>query len=464
MPEAEDIAASARGAMIAPAGCGKTHVIVEAIRNFGRGHELILTHTHAGVDALRSRLTKLNVPPFKYAIDTIAGWALRLVASFPARSGVINLEPKSNDGWVSIYEGATRLLSLEPYKRIVRASYSGVYVDEYQDCSIRQHALITQLKEILPSRILGDPLQGIFDFAGDQVDWEQHVTPNFDSIPGPTEPRRWRDTNPELGTWLQEQRTNLQDGRAINLDGAPITFVEANNITAVQQRIWWLTRHGKVVTIHSFGPQCQAFASRMAGTFSCVEPIDCDDLFKFAEEFDNATGIARSLSVLEFAGRCMTKVKTELKTVREGLAKGRVPKVKKYGMQLQVLLEIADDNDIGKIIDGIEAIEQIPGLYIYRRELLAEMKKALRACKLGEYASLADATWKIRNQTRQMGRKLPNFAAGTPLLVKGLEFPHAVVFFDQGYTSKSLYVALTRGSSSLTVVATGRRLQPVDRD
>jgi hypothetical protein len=38
-------------------------------------------------------------------------------------------------------------------------------VDEYQDCSLDQHELICLLSEILPCRILGDPLQGIFSFT-----------------------------------------------------------------------------------------------------------------------------------------------------------------------------------------------------------------------------------------------------------------------------------------------------------
>jgi hypothetical protein len=39
------------------------------------------------------------------------------------------------------------------------------------------------------------------------------------------------------------------------------------------------------------------------------------------------------------------------------------------------------------------------------------------------------------------------------LLIKGLEFAHAIVIDADGLDARNLYVALTRGSSSLTVVS-----------
>jgi hypothetical protein len=44
---------------------------------------------------------------------------------------------------------------------------------------------------------------------------------------------------------------------------------------------------------------------------------------------------------------------------------------------------------------------------------------------------------------------------GTTLLVKGLEFDHAVVLDADALDAKNLYVALTRGARSLTVVSRG---------
>jgi hypothetical protein len=76
------------GIIVAAAGCGKTEQIANATQLSG-GRRLILTHTHAGVDVLRQRLKKLNVPRTKFRLDRIAGWCLRYAASFAARSGLV---------------------------------------------------------------------------------------------------------------------------------------------------------------------------------------------------------------------------------------------------------------------------------------------------------------------------------------------------------------------------------------
>ncbi|WP_240535726.1 UvrD-helicase domain-containing protein, partial [Bradyrhizobium sp. STM 3809] len=76
-----------RGTVTAPAGCGKTHLIAEAITKAGPSKPiLVLTHTNAGVAALRGRLERARVPATAYRLSTIDGWAMRLVATFPKRA------------------------------------------------------------------------------------------------------------------------------------------------------------------------------------------------------------------------------------------------------------------------------------------------------------------------------------------------------------------------------------------
>src|SRR3546814_4287132 len=82
-----DLLAIDRGTVTAPAGCGKTHLIAEALtRHAGGKPILVLTHTNAGVVALRSRLDRAGVPAKAYRLSTIDGWAMRLISTFPARS------------------------------------------------------------------------------------------------------------------------------------------------------------------------------------------------------------------------------------------------------------------------------------------------------------------------------------------------------------------------------------------
>jgi len=49
---------------------------------------------------------------------------------------------------------------------------------------------------------------------------------------------------------------------------------------------------------------------------------------------------------------------------------------------------------------------------------------------------------------------------GTTLLVKGLEFDHAVILDAGSLNAKDLYVAMTRGTKSLTIIGGGRYVPP----
>jgi len=65
-----DLLSIDRGSVSAPAGCGKTQVIASALaRHAGPKPILVLTHTNAGVMALKGRLTKAGVPQ-----GPLTGW------------------------------------------------------------------------------------------------------------------------------------------------------------------------------------------------------------------------------------------------------------------------------------------------------------------------------------------------------------------------------------------------------
>ena len=110
-------------------------------------------------------------------------------------------------------------LDHEFIRRIVRASYDGVYVDEYQDCSVAQHGIVVKLARDLPSRVLGDPLQGIFDFGGQNpVNWPRDVEANFVCLGVLDVPHRWIQVGADgLGAWLDNIRQCLEQGQPINL-------------------------------------------------------------------------------------------------------------------------------------------------------------------------------------------------------------------------------------------------------
>ncbi|KVE85456.1 hypothetical protein WI99_16425 [Burkholderia cepacia] len=135
MPPEYDLLAFRRGAVTAPAGCGKTQIIADTLtQHAGPKPVLILTHTNAGVATLRLRMQRGNVPASAYRVATIDGFAMRLVGMFPERSGipaaVLELRNPGAD-YPAIRQAACRLLQGGHLNDVLAASYAHLIVDEY---------------------------------------------------------------------------------------------------------------------------------------------------------------------------------------------------------------------------------------------------------------------------------------------------------------------------------------------
>ena len=122
-----DLLTIQRGTITAPAGCGKTHLIADALTRHDNAKPImILTHTNAGVVALRGRLDRLSVPPKAYRVVTIDGWAMRLISMFPQRSGhdpaLLNLVHPATD-YPNIRVAAAKLLKTGHINDVLRANY-----------------------------------------------------------------------------------------------------------------------------------------------------------------------------------------------------------------------------------------------------------------------------------------------------------------------------------------------------
>ena len=114
--DARRLASASNVAVVLPAGAGKTELIARAtcFASETARRQLILTHTHAGVDALRARLARLGVAPQSYKLTTIAGWALKWAVHYPSVSGLRATQPSTQDEWDAVYEGARLVLGACP--------------------------------------------------------------------------------------------------------------------------------------------------------------------------------------------------------------------------------------------------------------------------------------------------------------------------------------------------------------
>lgn len=471
MTDSELLASSKRSYVIAPAGCGKTDLISRAVAEHSGGRELVLTHTHAGVDALRRRLKKMGAKPGAFHVGTIAGWALQYASAFPSTSGLGTNGPTLE--WAKVYPAAANVLRTSWASAILKYSYSGVYVDEYQDCTVDQHQLILLLAELIPCRILGDPLQGIFRFGKNTpIDWETHVAPTFTSVLQPSIGWRWQGGYEQFGAWLQTVRASLISNTPIDLKTAPSPFVrwcrllpgKGSFITQLQacKDAAKICNHGeKVVVIMTWESQCLGIANRLSPLYTPIETIECEQLIDFARTLDASAGIDRAKVVIEFSRKCLSGVSAELSKLDEYVAGLRAKKkASALDLQLQHLHGVAQGCDAGGLLACLESMQALPDAKLWRRELFFAMCQALREYGSGEFATLAEAAWQVRELTRKVGRNIRSRSIGRTLLVKGLEFEHVVLLNADELDRENLYVALTRASKSLTVLSREPILRP----
>src|SRR3546814_1144339 len=87
--------------------------------------------------------------------------------------------PQTGEQWNQLYRGATCALGVDAVREVIAASYDRILIDEYQDCHGLQHQLAVELSSIVPTLIFGDPMQGIFEFAGATLSWGDEIHPSF---------------------------------------------------------------------------------------------------------------------------------------------------------------------------------------------------------------------------------------------------------------------------------------------
>ncbi|MGE4535333.1 UvrD-helicase domain-containing protein [Halomonas sp.] len=350
-----DLFSVQRGTVTAPAGCGKTQLIADTLKLYVSDKpSLVLTHTNAGKAALEARLAKAAVPKSAYRVATIDSWAIRLISKFPTRSGhspnVLRLENPSSD-YPAIRHAAWRLLSQEDISDAMRATYNCLIVDEYQDCTIPQHRIISWAAHVLPTWVLGDPLQAIFGFREPTVDWQADVHDLFPALGELQTPWRWRNAGTEaLGQWLIRVRQSLLNEHPVDLREAPseVSWIPLDNDprTAHAQRMAAArtrapTANGTVLVIgDSTSPQGQRLIASHTPGATTVEAVDLRDLTTFGRSFN--PGAADALTtLLNFAAEMMTnlglaELNRRLESLRKGTARKEATEIEAAALRFLV--------------------------------------------------------------------------------------------------------------------------------
>lgn len=449
MAEEQTILESANGSVVAPAGYGKTETIVRVASKCKRS--LILTHTHAGVQALRRRLRKHNVHHRQVQVDTLASWCIRYSCSFPANSDPPEIPPQGQ-AWEQLYRGTANALLVPAIRSVIASSYDRVLIDEYQDCDQRQHEVAVALSSIVRTTVFGDPLQGIFEFAGASLDWPSTVFPIFPLVLELTTPHRWKNSNPDLGNWIDETRKQLFHGAEIDLSDPRISWVESDNVFDMGVFFEGLDFEAdSVAAIHCRKGICYSLAKASNGAFQAIEELEGRRMRDFARDWDSAsTDRSFHTVVRSFFVDCFRKIEAEKTDFEEDATAVD-----------EIMQKLRDDlegqNPAGSAARLLHVARSHPAWRLFRSELWRDCERALSEVANGRCETMTEAAGVIRNRSNQVGRQLPRRTISTPLLLKGLEFQDVIIPFAPHFNMESsahaklFYVAISRATKSLRI-------------
>lgn len=496
-----DFSAFVNGAktkLISPAGYGKTYTIVECLKHTA-GKQLILTHTHAGIGSIKQKIHNANIAPTKYAIETISSFAQQFVHAYCRRSD-IPPQDRAREYHTFIIERAAKVLSSPLAQQAVVASYQGLFVDEYQDCSKAQHVLVQLLSQVLPTHILGDPLQGIFDFNGDRVDMDTDLQ-EFTQFPELDIPHRWykNGNNKALGDRLKSYRELLlrKDPIILTADNSIgihiISIKEGDlfdststyrkkldsiinnktNLEGMDSLLILVPEYDEIVNGKKMSKGSITQRAKLrdqidyAKKLSLLEAIDDKLFYSLAKDADD---------LLKSIG----KARKKHKKIKEAIL-NKLFQSSKLGQWFNDEGLISKKNPADKITSDkirlpLDTFIKMPtALHLYnvverlRKDLKMRYKReevgrsfvnSLKQSHLNN-TSIHDAIKDNRNLIRRIGRKVNGKCIGTTLLTKGLEFDTVVLINAHRFDSPNhLYVALTRCCKRLIVFTATHALSP----
>jgi hypothetical protein len=466
-----------------PAGTGKTHLLVDivaqvAARRAISGHArkmLVLTHTNAGVQVIRRRLGA-DLGALTH-VATITSFAFEFARAYPQLGGVTIPEHPDWEQSRLYLDAATEVCRNHHVQQVLTASYSHLFVDEYQDCSQIQHDLVRELHRAIPhTGVFGDPLQAIFGFGGDTplVSWDE-VQRDFPDHPVDCVPWRWRDHNPALGDWLLDLRPNIRPGATLNLSDqvtpAGVSFLRYTpDLKPMRNRLYQLAAdNGTVLVLAGRNrDQTRSTAGRLGlPGYTTMEDINGTFMHEQLTELAQTPASGRAGWAGRLAKACFTGLGDLNNAVFRRFDKGKpastLTRPKLVGT-LAALDELVPSADLATLAAVMHQIARSGEGVLHSAEAWQDIAAAITAAASSatESSTTSDPRDElhrglraVRDRLRHHGsRERPRQISRT-VLVKGLEYDHVIIAnladIPDAY---NLYVALTRARKTITIIGT----------
>lgn len=452
MADLLDLATIGTGAVVAPAGHGKTYTIGQTVEAHPELSILVLTHTHAGIAALNRQIGRRAIRQLR--LETIASFSLKIARSFPGRGNWDETEEVNHD---AAHASALQALDSPTVLRVITNTFDLVIVDEYQDCSVVQAYIIDALATRVPTVVVGDPMQGIYDFGSQPaINWTGSTT----SLPLKatlSTPHRWTNTNPRLGEWLSAARDSLEVGEKPTIDHSIVEIADLDK-KPTQGGLHHFLKNSTPTAIITPNSAVVASIPKIArshqGRVRVAEAADFTELRKVAQKFDGLEPTESLVALIDFSALCATGIITgPVRTLKEKLTKRNQasrsthPVVMGAKSYLEVITPLAAVEFLRILINH--------GKSVYRPELFSLMIRGLNLKSLHPERTLDECVVSaLEQRNHTISTSTYGAVVGSTLRLKGLEFDTVVILDPREIPSaKHLYVALTRATRRLVIAS-----------
>ncbi|MFZ6813788.1 UvrD-helicase domain-containing protein [Undibacterium sp. Rencai35W] len=480
----------------APAGCGKTHQAGQYARwlastTTDAGKVLILTHTHAACDVFRSRTSDISR---RVAVSTIDSMVTQIGGMYHQTLGlpqnVSAWARTTRDGYAQLAVKVSTLLSTSKHiAKAVACRHPTIVCDEHQDTNAAQNKLVLALHDAgAKLRIFGDTMQSIFGADDAQERQWADLAARANRYEELDFPHRWAGASEELGQWVLRARAILKAGQAVDLrrdlpaglqiiradneaprhggfqlangsrrpldamvNGSPSMLILCPHTATIRglQAFW-----GRSIPVWE-GHTREALSLLIAG---CQRHNDnAREIAIALRDFMGAVGVGFSPS--GFTDRLLTEIDAGC----VGNGTGKPGHLRNIGRHL-----LLSPNHVG-VARALTLIKDLAQNEQSFQTIKIDMRKEFHdAIRLGEYEDADHGLTEITRKRIGVQSTMPNKTLSTVHKAKGLENTHAVVlpcdavhFADNSKNRCLLYVALSRATTSLTLVVSPNRPTPL---
>lgn len=473
--DAAGFMAALPASVVMPAGTGKTHLLAATARKIALdgGRVLVLTHTNAGVFAIKNRLKLFGMAGGDAHVATITSFSFRLARAYPVLGELIVpkvMVPTDSPAYV---RAAAKVIAAGHIKAVLAASYTHVLIDEYQDCNIDQHELVLALRGAVSQMgILGDNRQAIFGFSDSLPDWEDVIADFPEHTDIDPQPHRWKGHNDSLGDWLLQVRDRLLPGATLNLTGGnyPDRVTYSNiagnrgGLTAAALSLLNEPPDETVLIVAANDGIGRHLAGELKGTYTVMEEIEGKFMTKWLDKLEQTEPAGYASWLFEFTKKChaghgalepkpIGKRYADQRTGADLLTAKREP----VRVAIEALDRLVTNPTLDELAAAMDVIPTTGALRLHSHEAWYDVKTAIRgAIAHGDDTTvLREELAKARDALRHAGRRERRRIISRTLLVKGLEYDH-VLIADIGRHPQvnDLYVALTRARKSIHILGT----------